>query len=491
MRFSRESPDKLMKGVSPSSTMKKKNSTISGRNDRFCRSSSMGNRVDERGAIHKHGKKAAAVFQESKDVVVDYQLESPRWADESDCMWLFSDCKSPSFSFDDHISWDVCELESKDPFHDKWCSSLLSKCSDLSLSEGTHFFDGSKVSPIEESSLVLETTSNGAESVGREESKEKELVGWLLNSAGNGLKDTSFSFSGSVDSHYESSLFEGSSVSSSAWTSLSTLDDASSLTREFDQAGIQVPLLDLDREDSEWVSDKDPEFDVLYSDSPSPSYKVKRNSEVGSFQCDSFPSVQRKHEEFSHTLPSVGVSEATNQGDVNTDEPLFWPFEQKIEWNAEIAWDSFCISPPKSGRKIASCERFHTPRSTGLRLNERKMDLKEGCKRRIIFNSGSKLECKRTEGEKAIWRSNIMSARLSRSFKDSMSKILPEMKDKKEELTNEKVQIEALVKDSKFLEECSVSNEDIPIESLIGLNEFDGHEGVDAEFNKDQFLLDE
>ncbi|XP_077227763.1 uncharacterized protein LOC143860819 isoform X2 [Tasmannia lanceolata] len=34
------------------------------------------------------------------------------------------------------------------------------------------------------------------------------------------------------------------------------------------------------------------------------------------------------------------------------------------------------------------------------------------------------------------------------------------------------------------------SNEEVPIETLVGLNEFDGHEGVDVEFNEDHFSLD-
>lgn len=41
-----------------------------------------------------------------------------------------------------------------------------------------------------------------------------------------------------------------------------------------------------------------------------------------------------------------------------------------------------------------------------------------------------------------------------------------------------------------FLTERSKSNEEVPIEKLVGLNEFNGHEGIDVEFDEGQFSLD-
>jgi hypothetical protein len=35
------------------------------------------------------------------------------------------------------------------------------------------------------------------------------------------------------------------------------------------------------------------------------------------------------------------------------------------------------------------------------------------------------------------------------------------------------------------------SNRKLPIEILLGLDEFDGHEGVDSEFNEGVFSLDD
>ncbi|XP_043705417.1 uncharacterized protein LOC122655277 [Telopea speciosissima] len=397
MGLSRESPYKLIKGVSPSWSMKKK------MNISTTRSSSIGNIGNARGrAVHKHESEVVGAD--------DDQLENAKLANESDCLWLSSDCKSPSFSFDYHISWDVCELESNYSSLDKLYSLLLSKNSDLSLNKRSRFFDGSIVSPIEEASLVLERTS-----------KEKE-----------GVHQVSFSQS------------------------------FSSLIGDLDEAGVQVSLLDLDREDSEWISDEVPGLDFLQSDFPSPSYKINWNSKVGF---------------------------ANQGGEVDTDEPLFWPLQRKLDWNAEIAWD-FCISPRKSGRKIGSCERSQTRRSSnGSRLNERKMNLKEGlCKRNLVFNSISKvetsMECKIRDGKKNIRRSNTMPARLR--------KMTPNMKHMKEETISDKAQTETLMEDFKFLDRVFLSiNDELSIETLIGLNEFDGHEGVDSEFNKDQFLLDE
>lgn len=81
-----------------------------------------------------------------------------------------------------------------------------------------------------------------------------------------------------------------------------------------------------------------------------------------------------------------------------------------------------------------------------------------------------------------------MPSRLSKSTKNLM-KIAP--------LNMEVDKVEAngngLIKKSMgwFSEEDLDSNMELPIEKLLGLDEFDGHEGVESEFNKDDFSLNE
>ncbi|KAK8571551.1 hypothetical protein V6N13_047222 [Hibiscus sabdariffa] len=142
--------------------------------------------------------------------------------------------------------------------------------------------------------------------------------------------------------------------------------------------------------------------------------------------------------------PSFLVSsEAENIEDFDVDEPLFWPFERKIDWKSEGTWKHFIMSPRKNTVKItAPEENFHTNKS--LRKSK--------------------------HGSRKIKNGNSMPSRLRESTKVSArDQILP----------------------WKVAEDDFTSNEEVPIEMVVGLNEFDGHEGIDSELNEGVFLLDE
>ncbi|KAK9141307.1 hypothetical protein Scep_010988 [Stephania cephalantha] len=141
---------------------------------------------------------------------------------------------------------------------------------------------------------------------------------------------------------------------------------------------------------------------------------------------------------------SMSVAEVANLDEFDTNGPLFWPFEHKFgSASSESSWDFFVMSPLKSGRKAVNVEGFITPRKPlMLRLHESR---------------------KHKE-----WTTNTMPSRLGQSSQHSVKDMTTEFKD-----------------------EYRLISEEIPIETLIGLEEFDGREGVDADLIEDCFSLDE
>ncbi|KAF8108690.1 hypothetical protein N665_0104s0017 [Sinapis alba] len=191
----------------------------------------------------------------------------------------------------------------------------------------------------------------------------------------------------------------------------------------------------------------------------------------------------------------------------NVVEPLFWPFEQKFDWTPEDILRHFTMSPRRKksiGTKGASTT---SPRSMRAQLQTRKLDLKEGCKRKLMFNGGpagsnSKPtripELKRTvssnnsrnkEAEnqqqepirKMVKRNKSLPSRLRKSSKIS-SKVVPvEESGEREGKTPKKLIMTR--KSRTFLEDDFALMNDFSIEKAVGLCEFRGSEGIDSDFN--------
>ncbi|CAE6023599.1 unnamed protein product [Arabidopsis arenosa] len=66
-------------------------------------------------------------------------------------------------------------------------------------------------------------------------------------------------------------------------------------------------------------------------------------------------------------------------------EPLFWPFEQKFDWTPEDILKHFSMSPRRK-KSLGSKTSGTSPRSMRAQIQTRKLDLKEGCKRKLMFN---------------------------------------------------------------------------------------------------------
>ena len=393
------------------------------------------------------GPEAAAVFPESEviedDCDLGKRLDEESCNGENESLWLSSDCYSPASFFSEYRLYDWAPLS-----FDEWMISWLQVSRQLwfSSGKGIGFFDGSRINPIEEACLVLEKNLPDAEKILQEDLEEEEVVTWLLSSTENDVADSS----SVIFSESSVSSFEESAGSESPSTPLITHLKPSFRGLDLDRTGFWVSLVDLDEEDFKWISDSGSVLDSLQSsDFPSPSYK---------------------------TISSSGGSAAEDLEDFNTDELLFWPFEQKPDWSSGN-WDCFSMSPRKNSYLTNAASGPHN----------RKTDPNE-VSRRLLFTSGSTaskiLEWKQRSNKKGVWRTSATPSSLSKPAKTSEETVPSDSDNNIIEPTEEKVLNQI------FLEEFA-SNEELPIETLLGLDEFDGHEGVDLEFNKDDFFLDQ
>jgi hypothetical protein len=101
------------------------------------------------------------------------------------------------------------------------------------------------------------------------------------------------------------------------------------------------------------------------------------------------------------------------------------------------------------------------------------------CRRRLVFSSGSAasniMEKKqRRDNNSSTKKMNSMPSRLKKSVKDGR-------------IPTPKVDSG----NTNLSQDDFASNRKLPIEILLGLDEFDGHEGVDSEFNEGVFSLDD
>ncbi|KAM1050065.1 hypothetical protein ACFX2I_031771 [Malus domestica] len=86
-------------------------------------------------------------------------------------------------------------------------------------------------------------------------------------------------------------------------------------------------------------------------------------------------------------------------------------------------------------------------------------------------------------------RTNTLPSRLSRATK-GCEKIVPlDTKYYAVEPENGKVHVSEPVGVVNESIEGDIASKEVPIEMLMGLAEFVGHEGVDSEFNEDDFSL--
>ncbi|XP_009344384.2 uncharacterized protein LOC103936267, partial [Pyrus x bretschneideri] len=170
------------------------------------------------------------------------------------------------------------------------------------------------------------------------------------------------------------------------------------------------------------------------------------------------------------------------------DEPLFWPFEQKTDWNSEANCNYFSMSP----RKGISITASETPSdSIPLEHHDRNMDAEEGQGVRLVFSSGSAASkiMKLKQKYKGVPRTNTLPSRLSKATKICEKNVPLDTKYYAVEPENGKVHVNEPVGMVNDRIDEDIAAKEVLIETFTGLAEFDGHKHVDSEFNEDDFSL--
>ncbi|KAL4292437.1 hypothetical protein HN51_042758 [Arachis hypogaea] len=245
--------------------------------------------------------------------------------------------------------------------------------------------------------------------------------------------------------------------------------DTFSEISDFDRTSYLDSLLSLVEEDSDWLSDSNAIGCSNENPSTPISYKYDSFSEISDLDTplnwDSLLRLDGRDSKWSTSLNgahfdiaednvSVKTSlEGANMDEFSYDEPLFWPFEGKQSWNSEDSLSSFCSSP----RKKFVFDSGSTA-SSSLKTSKRSAKIVPvDCEDDNVVMKG-----KEVLNDKHL----------------SLTKILFDEDD-----------LNASSNKDLFGREFCALDEELPIETLVGLKEFDGHEGVDSEFNCDSFLL--
>ncbi|KAI4334608.1 hypothetical protein L6164_019275 [Bauhinia variegata] len=389
----------------------------------------------------------------------------------SDTTWLLSPVERKIFS-------DSFNLSDND-----WLASwfLAVASSHISFSTSVSFSDG----------FTIDTRGEEAPLLDAEGTSEKDFK---YEKAAAGLECLNVNDAIAMNSP--------SSCSDSCWscgfsssTPLSTKCDSSSDISDLERASYWDSLLNVEEEDSEWILDSKPELDYIKDGFSRPSYKRSWGSVVVA-SVSYFPSITRVQGSRSEENSSV-EHQLEDKEDINSDEPLYWPFEGKSNWNSEESWSSFSISPPKHINCFGTLTK-----SVEAKLLERKLEINKGCRRRLGFGSTKSgiSECKQ-KGHDAVCRRKPESSRLRMPSKCS-SKIAPSESKHDIVILRQGVvpsnQGRTSVKeDFASKKELQVGmgdfalDEQLTIETLVGLKEFDGHEGLDSDLDDDIFMLDE
>lgn len=224
-------------------------------------------------------------------------------------------------------------------------------------------------------------------------------------------------------------------------TPLSSNCDSFTEISDVDTPNYWDSLLKLEEVDSEWISDSKQGLKYVQDGSPVSSYKINWGTVI-------LPTISTVP---SFTVDIISAEDLLETADIeefNGDEPLFWPFDGEFNWNSDES--SFCTSPRK----------------------------------RLVFDSGSNrikgCEQNRNEASCCV---NCETSRLSMWSKSSV-----------ETLT---LGCDKLFLNEDFDSYMNISLEyfdsqqEFTIETMVGLKEFDGSEGLDSEFIIDVFMLEE
>ncbi|KAG2254996.1 hypothetical protein Bca52824_074290 [Brassica carinata] len=243
-------------------------------------------------------------------------------------------------------------------------------------------------------------------------------------------------------------------------------------------------------------------------------FRIPRSSKESAEKKVSFSQLESEKPSLAHEI-SAEVLESKSITKV--DEPLFWPYEQRFDWTPEDILKHFSMSPRRKKLLNAKMSSGNSsPRSMRAQLLQaRKVDLKDGCKKKLVFNgpvtnTSKKIpELKRTFSNKknessnknepirnCVKRNKSLPSRLRKSSKPC-SKVVPIEAAEEVIIAEERAKAEITTRklinrrSKTMLEDDFAFLNDFSIEKAVGLGEFKGREGIDSEFNSDTFLFDD
>ncbi|CAN6340018.1 unnamed protein product [Urochloa humidicola] len=313
----------------------------------------------------------------------------------------------------------------------------------------------------------------------KHDATEEEVIRWRLEKNGFPFVLAESECGDPCDSSHS----EQSSTISTPSTPFTVQSDT--LSEDLDTTDIWVSSLDLDAEDSALLPGKEQFLDILSSDFPSPSFSAVRSLQFGPFIFGPGTS-QRK--------------EVIN----DSDEPIFWPFE-RTSYNSPEFDKFLSVSPGRNTMEdIGYAEiRQLNPvlqklRIEGLPAKNKLSSAKKSIEpHRGTTSSGAKGT--KASSQEKIQKAPAVPSRLSKTPKASAtsSHQVPSNCQKRRPPhlklgAPRKVSSPQLPVNLKAVGSGSIQKlEDkrSRIEELIGLNEFDGHEGIDSYSSDYQFSL--
>jgi hypothetical protein len=306
----------------------------------------------------------------------------------------------------------------------------------------------------------------------KQDPDKEEVTKWRLEKNGF-LFDVSDSEL-CVDSSYDSSVSEQSSAISSPCMSLAAYSDARS--EDLDKTDIWVTSLDLDEEDSALLPDKEQVFDIFSSDFPSPSFRAIRSLQLG--PCSSNSGTSQRQE----------ASDST--------DPIFWPFE-RTSYNSPEFDNFLSISPRRKTLVIRSGEvRQLNPVQ---RLQKNKLS---SATKNTELHSSIDLASKGTKASQdKIKKAATVPSRLSRPAKASASSNHETLRNcakrrpphlnigASRKVSSPQLQTDQPLLETKAGQIRKIVEKKSAIEELVGLDEFNGHEGIGSDSTDHQFSL--
>lgn len=308
----------------------------------------------------------------------------------------------------------------------------------------------------------------------KQDATEEDAIRWRLEKNGFPfvLSDSEFG-----DSSYDSSLSEQSSTISTPSTPFTVQSDTQSV--DLDRTDIWVSSLDLDSEDSALLPGKEQLLDSLSSDFPSPSFSAVRSLQFGT------------------SSSSTGTSERKEASE--SDEPIFWPFE-RTAYNSPEFEKFLSLSPRRNTMDMGYAEvRQLNPVLQRLRKNKL-----SSAKKSIEPHRGSTNSCPKgtkVSSQEKIQKAPTAPSRLSRTTKASApsSHQVPSNCQRRRpphlklgpprKVSTPKLQTDHPLKETGARGIPNLADKKGRIEELIGLDEFDGHEGIGSDSPDYQFCL--